>query len=196
MKPVSTNCPNCGTPIDLDIDHLAQFCSSCGSKIVLDVETIQQLLIAKEETKRAQMDADKQVKLAQMHSEEKAKQWERQEKSNTRSFLRNNAAKIIAASGILLVIIISFIALAVSSYSTDHMWDDDEAAHEELVEELEDLEDEIEEAIEDGDYDHALILANKLRMDDGWSSEETKSWNEKREEYIRIIKERQARGNN
>ena len=174
MKPVSTNCPNCGTPINLDIDHLSQFCNSCGAKIVLDVETIQQLLIAKEETKRAQMDADKQVKLAQMQSEGEAKKVESHEKIKTRSFMFQYGLPIIF-----------------SSCSTDRHGDKLKAEHESRVEKLEDIEDELEEALEAGDYDHALILANKLRLDDHWSSEENESWDERREEYMQIIKERQ-----
>lgn len=192
MKLISVNCPNCGKPINLDVDNLGQFCSSCGSKIVLDVETIQQLLIAKEETKRVQMNADRQMKLAQMQSEDEAKKWERQEKSRSKSFMRNYGAPLIVVG----VCILLFIALFVwFDHSTDHMFDDDIAQHESIVEKLEDIEEELEEAIEAGDYDHAMILANKLRMDDGWSSEETKSWNEKREEYIRIINERKQAAN-
>ncbi len=188
MKPVSTNCPNCGTPINLDIDHLSQFCNSCGAKIVLDVETIQQLLIAKEETKRAQMDADKQVKLAQMQSEGEAKKVESHEKIKTRSFMFQYGLPIIFS---LVVMIIIGVVLAWASCSTDRHGDKLKAEHESRVEKLEDIEDELEEALEAGDYDHALILANKLRLDDHWSSEENESWDERREEYMRIIKERQ-----
>lgn len=192
MKLISVNCPNCGKPINLDVDNLGQFCSSCGSKIVLDVETIQQLLIAKEETKRVQMNADRQVKLAQMQSEDEANKWVRQEKSRSKSFMRNYGVPLIATGVIILIAVIGF---AVLMHSTDHMFDEDEIAHESIVEKLEDIEEKLEEAIEEGDYDRAIILANKLRMDDGWSSEETKSWNEKREEYIRIINERKQAAN-
>ena len=192
MKLISVNCPNCGKPINLDVDNLGQFCSSCGSKIVLDVETIQQLLIAKEETKRVQMNADRQVKLAQMQTEDEAKKWERQEITKKRGFMRKFGAPLIAV-GVIFLLYIG--GMAWLSHSTDHMFDEDEIAHESIVEKLEDIEEELEEAIEEGDYDRAIILANKLRMDDGWSSEETKSWNEKREEYIRIINERKQAAN-
>ena len=194
MKLISVNCPNCGKPINLDIDNLGQFCSSCGSKIVLDVETIQQLLIAKEETKRTQTDADKQVKLAQMQSECEAQKVKSHERIKTRSFMFQYGLPVIF---VLTVMILGGILLAWVSCSTDSDGDKWEAEHESRVEKLEDIEDELEDALEAGDYDHALILANKLRLDDGWDSDEEESWDERREEYMRIIKERkQAKNGN
>ena len=52
MKLFSVNCPNCGSPIDIDPDKIARFCGMCGSKVMLDAEAIQRLLIEKEKTKQ------------------------------------------------------------------------------------------------------------------------------------------------
>lgn len=55
MRLVSVNCPNCGSPINIDLDNMARYCGTCGSKIMLDVETIQTLLIEKEKTRQTEI---------------------------------------------------------------------------------------------------------------------------------------------
>lgn len=41
--------------------------------------------------------------------------------------------------------------------------------------------------IENRDYDEALVKANQLRLDDDFSYSEEASWDEKREQYIKLI---------
>ena len=189
MKTISVTCPNCSAPLNLDADNLAQYCSHCGSKIMLDVETIQQLLIAREQTKQAQIDAEKNLKLAKIQADTQTKKLEYQEKSERKSFMRENAYIFIIV-GILLVAM-CFMGMAYCSVHNDS--NDSRARHKAAVAELQEIESDLEEAIEDEDYDRAMILANKLRLDDNWSDKETEGWNERREEYIRIIQERQKR---
>lgn len=50
------------------------------------------------------------------------------------------------------------------------------------------LVEEINIDIQNGDYDSALVKANSLHMDDGWSDESEKHWDEQREYLIEIIK--------
>ena len=69
MKTNSVNCPNCGSPINLDIDHLSKFCDQCGSKIMLDVDTIQQLLIEKEKTKQVEAKEKTKKRKAELAAE-------------------------------------------------------------------------------------------------------------------------------
>ena len=71
MKTNSINCPNCGSPISLDIDHLSKFCNQCGSKIMLDVDTIQQLLIEKEKTKQVEAKEQTKKRKAELDNEKK-----------------------------------------------------------------------------------------------------------------------------
>ncbi|MBR6879549.1 MAG: hypothetical protein IKN14_00505 [Clostridiales bacterium] len=52
MKIIPMNCTNCGHTVDVDFDNPCTFCAYCGSKLMLDVEAIQNLLIAKEQTKQ------------------------------------------------------------------------------------------------------------------------------------------------
>ena len=62
MKLFSVNCPNCGSPIDIDPDKIARFCGMCGSKVMLDAEAIQRLLIEKEKTKQEYIRATEESK--------------------------------------------------------------------------------------------------------------------------------------
>ena len=64
-------------------------------------------------------------------------------------------------------------------------------AHLEQISSLEELEKEIIQDIEDGNYDKAKIKLNQMRLTDGYSSEETVSWDDKREEYLNMIKDLQ-----
>lgn len=61
--------------------------------------------------------------------------------------------------------------------------------HQNKEKELEIIAQEVREAIEKGDYDAALVKANRLHMDDNYSSDSTKRWNEEREGYLAIIQD-------
>ena len=50
---------------------------------------------------------------------------------------------------------------------------------------------EIQIDVENGDYDDALIKANTLHMDDGYSSESEEHWDQQRESLIKMIEEKQ-----
>lgn len=63
-------------------------------------------------------------------------------------------------------------------------------SHDMHVSELERIETEVQADISAGDYDSALMKANQLRLDDEYSTEQTQSWDKKREAYIDIIKEK------
>jgi len=102
MKTNSINCPNCGSPISLDIDHLSKFCNQCGSKIMLDVDTIQQLLIEKEKTKQVEAKEKTKKRKAELANEK-----EKEEEKTTRII-------VIGLLGCCALIIL-FIALAKSN---------------------------------------------------------------------------------
>ncbi len=52
------------------------------------------------------------------------------------------------------------------------------------------VEIEVQEAIQAGDYDLAMIKVNQLRLDDGYSKTQTEAWDEKREAYIELIEKK------
>ena len=51
---------------------------------------------------------------------------------------------------------------------------------------------EIQQDIANGDYDSALIKANTLHMDVGWSSESEQHWNKEREALIKFIEQKKV----
>ena len=64
MKLISVNCPNCGAPINIDLDNISKFCGKCGSKILLDIDQLQYILAEKEKTK--QIEITEQTKRAEL----------------------------------------------------------------------------------------------------------------------------------
>lgn len=57
---------------------------------------------------------------------------------------------------------------------------------------LEETVKEIQIDIQNGDYDAALIKAQGLHMDDGWSDESEAHWDEQRESLIQLIEEKKG----
>lgn len=55
---------------------------------------------------------------------------------------------------------------------------------------LEQTVQEIQVDIENGDYDSALIKAHSLHMDDNWSSESEKHWDDQRKALIKLIEQK------
>ena len=66
MKLISTNCPNCGSSIDVDPDNISRFCKHCGSKVLLDIDTIQNLLIEREKTKQESIQSEERKRIAEL----------------------------------------------------------------------------------------------------------------------------------
>ena len=60
------------------------------------------------------------------------------------------------------------------------------------VQELEKLVQEIEADIIAGNYDAAELKANRLRLDDDYSSDQTKKWNDEREYLLKLIQEKRS----
>ena len=65
-------------------------------------------------------------------------------------------------------------------------------SHHSKEQKLEQTVQEIQIDIKNEDYESALIKANGLHMDDGWSSESREHWDEQREQLIELIKEKQG----
>jgi len=140
---------------------------------MLDFDQLTWVLAEKEKTKRTvEREEHKTVrtKMAYDHeSKEKDKDWKK---------------KVIAAIGMVLVFFFVFY------YMPHHMFDSQEKKHDQKVAYLQQLEIEIEADIKSGDYDSALIKANRLYCDDNWSSEQTAAWHAKREAFIKIIEDK------
>lgn len=162
MQLIKLTCNNCNAQLDLDLEHLQANCPHCGQKLLLDVDQLGQILAEKEKTIRA---INREAEI----TKRKRMQYEHESKETGKAWRREALGTVAAILGIL----------AIFSFP--------ECSHNIRVRQLQRLEFEIDEAIQQEDYDTALLRANKLYLDDNWSSEETKTWDVKREEYKEII---------
>ncbi|MBR3537210.1 MAG: hypothetical protein IKN85_15415 [Oscillospiraceae bacterium] len=60
--------------------------------------------------------------------------------------------------------------------------------HKSTISSLNNIVTEIESSIESKDYDHALLLANRLYLNDDYSDDSTLEWENKRRYYIKLIR--------
>ncbi len=179
MELKSLNCPKCGGSLDYEDGIDVFFCKYCGNKIILS----------------GQSDAAYWAKV-------KGKEYEYKQEVQKMHY-QNEKAKIdvdyaekkhnyIVQYGAYILLIILFIAMFVWLSSSSFMSTSGSEDHAARIEELEDLSLSIEEEISAGNYDQALLMTNRLRLNDGWSSSETAEWDERREGYIRIIYQAQG----
>ena len=164
-------CHNCGAGLNIDIDRMQGFCPHCGQKVLFDIEQVNQIVKEKIESTRIQEEQQTQrVKIAYDASQKHQK-----------------SDNIIATILIVFVIgLIGFMFYWAKAPSKE------EKEHSEHLEYLQQLEIEIEDAIRDGDYDLAELKVTRL-YSDNWSDEDTKTWDEKRERFLKIIQNRKDR---
>ena len=173
MKLVELKCNNCAANLELDLDNLQAFCPYCGQKLLIDIDQLGVFLAERERTRRA-------VELEKQRNERKKMEYDYSIKKSDRNWLREILGWGI---GITFCIIVLFVV-------TEYMVAGERKEHKQKVEQLKQLEVEIEEAINEENYEIALIKAGKMYCDDHWSTPETEAWNAKRENYISIIKEK------
>lgn len=177
MRLLSLKCNNCNAQLEVDVDNLQARCPYCGQKLLFDFDQIELVLSEREKTKRSfnrEAEITKRKKMEYDHeSKEKDKEWSKKAISTVAIVL-----------GALLMVFLYF-------YGITHMFDSDEKEHKERIAYLQQLEVEIDEAIINNDYDTARLKTFKLYLDDNWSSEETATWDAKREAYIALIEEKQ-----
>lgn len=176
MKFLKMKCNNCNAPLDVDLDRLQAYCPYCGQKLMMDFDQVALVLAEKERTRRTVEREEHQTvrtRMAYEHeSREKDKAWKKK------------------AIGVVAAALAGFFLLFYLDYSTDHLFDSDEKKHDEKVAYLQQLEIDMEADIKAGDYDSALLKANKMYCDDHWSSEQSAAWDQKREAYIKIIEDK------
>lgn len=176
MRLVQTTCNKCGAQLDIDLDHLQAFCPYCGDKLLIDFAKLDRVLTEKEKTKRALEHDAQETKRTQMTFEHENVKQEREYKQKDKESTKQTLTTLLFLSILMLFIFLPF-----------NMLNSDEVKHDEKVAYLQTREIEIDNAIIENDYDTALIKANRIYLDDGWSTEETNAWDAKREAYIEII---------
>lgn len=172
-------CPNCHASLENDSEEMGVFyCKYCGQKIV--VAELQ--------------DAAYKVKVREMELEHDEKRMEFEQRKQNMVFAQEKERKAIQEKNdnknVFMGLGIMFGSLLLGVLIMTGMT----IPHKLRVHELKKVEAEVQSAIQAGDYDLALIKVNQLRLDDGYSTEQTESWDEKREDYIKLIKGRQEGG--
>ena len=167
----SISCPNCGGMVDSydGIDYC--ICSSCGNKFMLEGISAPAY---KAKTKIKQYEHEETMQ-QNRYSNEHAR-WQRKEISKD-----NESKRELRSYLPLLILFVGMMVFLCGILAYQYI------SHAQRVKKLEKTTLEIEAAIEEKDYDKALILTNRLRLNDDWSNEETEEWEERREEYIRQI---------
>ena len=107
MKTITTNCPNCGAPTDLDIDNPQEFCSRCGSKLMLDLETVQELMIEKEKTRQVEIRESTKMEKQRLKNESEKEEREHKEKINKRRFIFASVWTVLSIIGGIIFTIVS-----------------------------------------------------------------------------------------
>jgi len=172
MKIQVLECPKCHASLEIDMQNAGFFfCKYCGQKIV--VEEMQEAAVKvkvremelEHEEKKMEFEQRKQNTAFQQEKEKNAIQ----EKEKYKSFWM-----VMAICGGLFIV--SFIMMYSGSFK-----------HNLRVKQLRKVEAEVQMAIQEGNYDYAMIKVNELRLDDNYSKSQTEAWDEKREDYIKLI---------
>lgn len=188
MKLVQMRCPNCKATLDVQNGIDTFFCTYCGTPLMLDGQSKSAL---KAKVRIMEMEHEERIQDRRFEHEERtqrnkynneAARWSRKHKSD-RFDLKKKVVLIIAP---FVALMLYFIIM----FSWIDRPSDGEKKHNAVIEELKELDKEIEEDILHERYDDALVKANRLRAD-GYSTRDKDIWDEKRETYISIIKDRQ-----
>ena len=169
MELIKLRCDNCGSNLEMDMEHLLVFCPFCGQKLMIDFDQVGSVMKDKETTKRHLYSENQETKRIQMSYEN--------EKDKRKSEHRKG---IIESLIILLPLgIFGFFAVIGSVKS--------EKKGKEVQDYLQNIEIEMESAMHAEDYETALLKANQLHCDD-CAAAKKEAWDTKREAYIELIR--------
>ncbi len=173
MNLVDLRCPNCNGVLK-DFDYFNSFfCSHCGARLEIDGQR-DIVVLAKLRSK----EMEHEERMFDKHVAYEERKQEKEEKERSKA-LKQAVFWILG----MMIVPMVFINIVMAP---------EKRQHKKVVKNLETLSEEIETDITNENYDAALLKANRLRMDDDWSSEETMTWDHKRESYIEIINEKKA----
>lgn len=172
MRLRKMKCENCGATLELNLDHLQAFCPYCGQKLYIETAQLGRIVAEKEKTKRTVVVEENYTKRQSMAYEHESKEKDKERKDSRFTFL------------ILIAMMLIPLLISITMSNRERSRSDQKTAY------LRDLETKIEEAIQNGDYDTALINANKLYADGDAGKSEKAIWDEKREAFIRLIEDK------
>lgn len=187
MNTYKLSCPSCDAELS-PVDGIDTFyCQFCGAKIVLEGISDEGY---RSKVKIKEFEHVERVKDRQYAHEERLQREQHDyelHKMSEKNRVRVAASKYKTIEALLPVLIIGAVILMfLFGFGPSYL------EHKALERKLVKLEKEIEESILNEEYDIAEIKANQIRIDEDWSSEFTKTWNDKREYYFALIEEKKG----
>lgn len=175
MRMIKLNCPNCNAGLEAEENLDVFYCKYCGTKIIMSGMSKEAY---KSRVRMKQMEHDERMKDKDHEQERYRYEYAAREKNKERKFgfWNENIP--------MLFFLILIVGGGTALFSFERKMDKVDAT-------LQQIEAEVEKSIQESDFDTALLKANQLRYDKSYSSEEAKLWDEKRENYIQIISDKQ-----
>ena len=173
IKLVSGKCPNCGANLEVRSDIDTFFCQYCGSKIIISNQS-REVLNAKLQEKRLAQKSEMADKVLDSLNKRSMRKEEERRK-------RQKSARI----GLIFSVLFLILAMG-GLYLLEYKEKKESFAEEEALLALSQV---IQQNIDNGQWDEALVNANQLQYTSGYSNEVKRKWNNTREAYISIINE-------
>ncbi len=172
MNLINLSCANCGASLEIDLDNIQVFCPHCGHKLMIPIDHLSDLLIEKEKTKRDQLQMEHEIRT-------KNETYRIEVDKNKRSW------KLVGILYAILATVFIFVMIYASIRNRSY-----ENKHAEQIHRLEQIEQEVYDAIKSEDYDLARLKVNDLYLIESGNIEEKAMWDAKRESLISMIEDR------
>ena len=159
-------CPNCNAALEIENGLDTFYCKYCGYKILLNGQS-KAAYRAKTRIKELEHDermADKQYK----HERYKSEQEQKQKRIDNKVFI------VLLVAAMLFPLIV---------------FGNDERKSEKQEKELQQLVEEVQTDISNGDFDEAHVKVQSIQYTAGWSSDIEDKWDNIREELVKQLED-------
>ena len=187
MNKYKLSCPSCDAELS-PVDGIDTFyCQFCGAKIVLEGISDEGY---RSKVKIKEFEHVERVKDKQYAHEERIQR--EQHDYELHKMSEKNRARVVANKHKTIETLLTILLVCAGPLMFLIGFGPSYLEHKSLERKLVKLEKEIEENILNEQYDIAEIKSNQIRIDDNWSGEFTKTWNDKREYYFALIEEKRG----
>lgn len=175
---IESKCPNCHAPLFYNDSLTTVACNYCGASFIVDdlATTTDRILRARSDAK--ERDLKTQIEYEREHIKYDPAEREAERQSQQRKMILKGC---VIAFAVLFVVILGM------NISINAKMEAIDKKNEAYVEQA-------QEYINQGDYDNALLTANRIDGDRSLSRNQDDKWDAQRESLIRFIKEKQASG--
>lgn len=171
MKAYVLRCPNCGGDLTVEDGIDTFFCKYCGYKIVLE----------------GQSDAAYNAKTRIKGMEYNERMVDKQYAHERYKFEEISKREHMKIKESMVITIICIVGIFVMFGIMGIFFGSKKLQSVQQEKELRCLVEEVEECIENGDFDRAYVKAQSIKYTEGWSSEIEEKWDDIRKEVINQI---------